>query len=50
MDGNHDGQLSRAEAASFKNVAKHFDAADSNRDGMLSRSEFDNAVNGHRVQ
>lgn len=50
MDSNHDGQLSRAEAAGFKNVAKHFDAADTNKDGILSPDEFDDALNGRRVQ
>ncbi len=50
MDSNHDGQLSRAEAAGFKNVAKHFDAADVNKDGLLSPGEFEAALNGSRVQ
>ena len=50
MDSNHDSQLSRAEASGFKNVAKHFDAADTNRDGMPSQSEFDAALNSPRVQ
>ena len=34
----------------FKNVAKYFDAADSDKDGTLSREEFDNALNGARPQ
>lgn len=50
IDNNHDGKLSRAEASGFKNVAKYFDAADANRDGLLSQLEFDDAVNGRRVQ
>ena len=50
MDSNHDGKLSPAEASGFRNVAKHFHAADANRDGSLSQGEFDDAVNGRRAQ
>ena len=45
LDSNHDGKISRAEAAGFKNIAKHFDAADVNKDNFLSKKEFDNALN-----
>ena len=45
MDANKDRQLSRQEAAGFRQVAKYFDAADTNKDGMLSLSEFGNALN-----
>ena len=45
MDANKDGKVSRAEAAGFRNVAKHFDAADSNKDNFLSLEEFGNALN-----
>ena len=45
LDSNRDGKISRAEAAGFKNIAKHFDAADVNKDEFLSKEEFDNAVN-----
>ena len=45
MDSNHDGKVSREEAAGFRGVAKHFDQADTNRDGFLSRDEFDTAMN-----
>ena len=45
MDTNHDGQISREEAASFPGVAKHFDEADTNHDNVLSREEFDHAMN-----
>ena len=45
MDVNKDGKVSRAEAAGFRNVAKHFDAADSNKDNFLSLEEFGNALN-----
>ena len=45
MDANKDGKISRAEAAGFRNVAKHFDAADSNKDNLLSLEEFGNALN-----
>jgi hypothetical protein len=45
MDGNKDGKVSREEAARFKNVAKHFDAADTDRDRSLSLDEFSSAMN-----
>jgi len=45
MDANHDGRISREEAASFSGVAKHFDEADTNHDNALSREEFDYAMN-----
>ena len=45
MDANHDGQISREEAAGFRGVARHFDQADTNHDGFLSREEFDTAMN-----
>lgn len=45
MDANKDGKVSRQEAAGFRNVAKHFDAADTNKDGTLSLIEFGNALN-----
>ncbi len=39
-DTDHDGRLSRSEAAVKPFLAKHFDAIDSNRDGYLSREEI----------
>jgi hypothetical protein len=45
MDANKDGKISRQEAAGFRNVAKHFDAADTDKDGSLSLTEFGNALN-----
>ena len=45
MDGNKDGKISREEAAGFRNVAKHFDAADTNKNQALSREEFESALN-----
>ena len=50
IDANHDGKISRSEAAGFRNVAKYFDAADLNKDDMLSRAEFANAMNGGKSQ
>jgi EF-hand domain pair len=44
LDTNKDGRISREEAARFRGVARHFDAADLNKDGVLSREEFDNAM------
>lgn len=45
MDANRDGKISRQEASGFRNVAKHFDAADTNKDNLLSLEEFGNALN-----
>lgn len=45
MDANRDGKVSRAEAARFRNVARHFDAADTDKDGTLTLGEFGNALN-----
>jgi len=45
MDSNHDGQVSREEAAGFRGVARHFDQADTDHDGMLSAQEFEAAMN-----
>lgn len=45
MDANHDGKISREEAAGFSGVARHFDQADTSHDGFLSREEFDYAMN-----
>ena len=40
LDKNHDGYLSRAEAAGNPTLAKKFKEADRNNDGKLSRSEY----------
>ena len=45
MDANHDGIISRDEAAGFRAVARHFDAADTNKDNALSPTEFSTALN-----
>ena len=45
MDADRDGKISRQEASGFRNVAKHFDAADTNKDNYLSLEEFGNALN-----
>ncbi|OOG44188.1 EF-hand domain-containing protein [Polaromonas sp. A23] len=45
MDANKDGRVSREEAAGFRNVAKHFSAADTDQDHALSLEEFESAMN-----
>ena len=40
LDKNHDGYLSRSEAAGNPTLAKKFKEADRNNDGKLSRSEY----------
>ena len=45
LDANKDGKISREGAAGFRNIAKHFDAADTDKDGTLSLIEFGNALN-----
>lgn len=40
LDKNHDGYLSRTEAAAAPTVAKRFKQADRNNDGKLSRAEY----------
>jgi hypothetical protein len=50
MDANKDGKVSREEAASFRNVAKHFDEADTDKDQMLSPQEFENAMNRSKAK
>ena len=39
-DVNHDGRLSRAEAARYPAFAEKFDQLDADRDGVLSLDEF----------
>jgi EF hand len=50
MDANKDGRISRDEAASFRNVAKYFDEADTDKDQMLSPQEFENAMNQSKAK
>lgn len=50
MDGDRDGKISRAEAAGFRGVAKHFDEADTDRDNVLSRAEFEAAMNQSKAE
>ncbi|HYW55962.1 MAG TPA: hypothetical protein VE934_03330 [Polaromonas sp.] len=45
MDANRDGKLSREEASGFRNVAKYFDLADTDKNTVLSRDEFAKALN-----
>lgn len=40
LDTNHDGYVSRDEAAKLRNFGKAFDEADDNHDGKLDRDEF----------
>lgn len=40
LDKNHDGSLSRSEAAANPTLLKHFKQADKNNDGKLSRTEY----------
>lgn len=40
LDKNHDGYLTRAEAAGNKRLLKGFDVADKNNDGRLGRGEY----------
>ncbi len=40
LDKNHDGYLSRSEAAGNPTLARKFKQADRNNDGKLSRSEY----------
>lgn len=50
LDSDHDGKISRAEGAAFKNIASHFDGADIDKDNFLTKEEFDNAINGFKPQ
>lgn len=50
MDGDRDGKVSRAEAAGFRGVARHFDEADADSDHFLSRAEFDAAMNHAKAE
>ena len=48
MDSNKDGKVNREEAAGFKNMARHFISADTNKDDLLSRGEFERALNNRK--
>lgn len=40
LDGDHDGQLSKAEAAPVDALAQAFDTADADKDGALTADEY----------
>ena len=50
LDKDHDGYLSRAEAAGDARLLKGFDVADKNSDGKLSRSEYLAATGKRKVR
>jgi hypothetical protein len=43
-DGNHDGELTRAEARRLSIVTMSFEEMDRNFDGVISRFEYDDSV------
>ncbi|MBS0317167.1 MAG: EF-hand domain-containing protein [Proteobacteria bacterium] len=43
-DANHDGKLSRNEAAAIPWLEQHFDEADANHDGSVTRDEYNKAL------
>lgn len=49
LDTNHDGKISRKEAARANKVSKYFDRADTNHDQSLSLEEFSAALNQAKV-
>lgn len=49
LDSDHDGRISRAEAAKGPKLAKTFDRVDADRDGFVSRAELSTAVE-HRME
>lgn len=40
LDGNHNGSISRSEAAGYSLLANDFNYADSNHNGAVSKSEY----------
>ncbi|WHZ09903.1 MAG: hypothetical protein OJF60_000342 [Burkholderiaceae bacterium] len=43
-DANHDGKLSREEAAAIPTLAEHFDQADANHDGSITKDEYEKVL------
>jgi len=41
LDADHDGYITREDAAKWKRLAREFDRFDADRDGKLSRIEFE---------
>jgi EF hand domain-containing protein len=44
LDSNHDGAVSKSEAAAYPQLAEKFDQADKNHDGKLNRAEYTAAL------
>ena len=52
LDVNHDGQISRAEAAGYPKLSKGFQRLDKNKDGVLSSDElaaFNDTTKAHHA-
>jgi len=49
VDTNHDGAISRDEAAAAPQLASHFDEADTDRDGRVTPAELKNFAKGQRL-
>jgi hypothetical protein len=48
IDANHDGNISRAEAANHPRLLQHFDQIDTNKDGVLSKEERQAFAQSHK--
>src|SRR2546423_10585384 len=50
LDTNHDGAISKSEAAAQPQLAEKFDQADKNHDGKLNRAEYTAALGKSKVK